>query len=267
MKEIEGQLSVTNKYRFYENAVQAHENDIEFVNDEYKKIYRRRPKTLREDFGGTAALACDWVKQSKNHNAWAIDLDPEPIKYGINNHYAKLSDTEKKRMKYVEGNVLDNYSFKTDIVVAFNFSYFIFKKRNELLSYFKKVKKGLNKDGAFFIDLFGGTDSYEPIEEETEHDNFSYYWDCESFNPITHESLYYIHFKTPDGIKHKKVFTYDWRMWTLMELREILDDAGFSKTLAYWEGDDDDGSGDGNFYTTEEAENCESWVTYLVALP
>ena len=31
----------------------------------------------------------------------------------------------------------------------------------------------------------------------------------------------------------------------------------------FWEGDDGDGGGDGEFYKTESAENCESWVTYM----
>ena len=56
-------------------------------------------------------------------------------------------------------------------------------------------------------------------------------------------------------------------MWSVVEIREILEEAGFSKTVAYWEGTDEDGDGDGNFYQSEEEENCESWVTYVAAIP
>ena len=53
----------------------------------------------------------------------------------------------------------------------------------------------------------------------------------------------------------------------MSELRDLLEEAGFSKTIAYWEGDDEeDESGNGEFYATEEAENCEAWVTYVAAL-
>ena len=50
----------------------------------------------------------------------------------------------------------------------------------------------------------------------------------------------------------------------------LLEEAGFSKTLGYWEGEeepDEDGDvgGDGEFYPTEEAEQCEAWVTYIAA--
>ncbi len=268
MQELEGQLPIATKYKLYEKSVQCHSNDIIFVNREFQKIYGKLPLSLREDFAGTAAMACDWVRQSELHLAWGIDFDSEPITYGMNNHHAPLSSNEKKRMKYIQGNVLDDYFFKTDIIVAFNFSYFVFKKRKELLNYFKKVYQSLNGQGAFFIDLFGGTEAFSPLEEETVHEEHSYYWDCEGYNPITGECLYHIHFKTHhDNIKHEKVFTYSWRMWSLAELREILEDAGFSKTIPFWEGDSDSGEGDGNFYNTEQAENCESWVTYIMALP
>jgi hypothetical protein len=56
-------------------------------------------------------------------------------------------------------------------------------------------------------------------------------------------------------------------MWVMSELRDILVEAGFSNTVSYWEGDDeDDGGGDGEFFATEEAENCEAWVTYIGAV-
>ncbi|ATH08874.1 hypothetical protein BIY24_13230 [Halobacteriovorax marinus] len=258
-------LSLEDKYKLYEASVQNHETDIDFINKEYKRYFKRKPLTLREDFGGTAAMACDWVRQSSDHKAWGVDLDSEPIKYGRENHYSRLSDAEQSRMEYIEGNVLEDRNFKSDVVVAFNFSYFIFKEREVLLNYFKKVREGLNDNGAFFVDLFGGTDACQEMVEETDHDDHTYFWDCESFNPITSEVLYYIHFKYK-GKKHEKVFTYDWRMWGLKELQDIMKEAGFSSVIPYWEGEDGDGGGDGNFYPAKKEENCESWVTYICAL-
>lgn len=263
-------LPAFKKHELYESAVQNVAGDLEFLNEQYQKVYGRRPLSLREDFGGTAALACLWTQQSDQHVACGIDLDPEPVEYGKAVHYGKLNDEEKSRMKYIMGNVLDDYDFKNDVVVAFNFSYSIFKKRKELVEYFSKVRQNLGEEGAFFIDLFGGTEARDVCVEETEDEEagFTYFWDCDKYNPITHECFYAIHFKTHnDGKKYRNVFTYDWRLWGLAELREIMEDAGFSKTVAFWEGDDDDGTGDGEFYKTEEAENCESWVTYIMALP
>ncbi|MBL6990058.1 MAG: class I SAM-dependent methyltransferase [Bacteriovoracaceae bacterium] len=260
-------LSEDDKHRLYESAVQCNEGDISFINFQYEAIYNKKPLSLREDFGGTGMLACEWVKQGPNHTSYGIDIDQGPIIYGQKHHYVKLSEEQKARMNYIEGDVMADYSFKSDVIVAFNFSYFIFKKRNELLEYFKKVRAGLNSDGAFFVDIFGGIEARQELVEETVHDEFSYFWDCDKYNPITNECLYKIHFKTADNKKHRDVFVYDWRMWGITEIREIMEDAGFSKTVTFWEGEGEDGTGDGNFYRTDEAENCESWVTYIVGLP
>ena len=259
-------ISIEQKYRLYEQAVQNPQNDIDFINEEFKKLVGRKALTLREDFGGTGALACLWTKQSSKHHSWAVDLSSEPIEYGRNNHFARLTTSEQKRMHYVQANVLEVSGIRADVVVAFNFSYFIFKKRVDLLKYFKEVKKSLGKDCVFFIDLFGGWESQQVTEEKTDHGKFIYYWDCEEFNPISNECFFSIHFKLPGKKKLQRVFTYDWRLWNLSELRDILAEAGFKKTVAYWEGDDGKGAGDGVFYPTETGENCESWVTYIAAI-
>ena len=43
------------------------------------------------------------------------------------------------------------------------------------------------------MDIFGGSECYEANEEETEHDDFSYFWDQDSYDPVTNEAMFYIH--------------------------------------------------------------------------
>jgi hypothetical protein len=106
------------------------------------------------------------------------------------------------------------------------------------------------------------------LEESSRRKDHTYYWDCESYNPLTAEVKYHIHFKThKDGVKHNKVFTYDWRMWDAKELQDVLKDAGFKHVHIYWEGVDKKGLGNGVFFKANKAENCESWVTYICAIP
>lgn len=257
------------KYSYYEATVQCVENDIEFIDTQFKKLTGNRAATLREDFGGTGKLACEWVRLGNQFKSWAIDLDGEPIHYGKEHHHSKLNDEQKERMSYVQENVLNAVEYRTDIVVAFNFSYFCFKKRKDLLEYFKSVYNSLNDGGMFFIDLFGGTEAQDLVEEETEYDDYSYFWDCDKFDPISNECIFKIHFKPKGKAKVEDVFVYDWRLWSLPELREIMEEAGFPKTVAYWEEDDedeDDDSGSGEFYISESEENCESWVTYIAGI-
>lgn len=266
MKTTAKKLSRDDKYLLYESSVQNPEADINFINREYKKVFGRNPTLLREDFCGTGAMACAFVKQSETHRAYGIDLDVEPISYGLDYHYSTLSEEAQKRMTYIKGNVLDKYDFKAEVIVAFNFSYFLFKGRNDLVHYFSTVRQHLKKDGMFFLDLFGGTETKKPLLESNRHKKHTYFWDCDRYNPLTGEVLYHIHFKKHDtGIRYDKVFTYDWRMWDARELLDVLADAGFKSTNIYWEGVDKEGLGNGVFKATTKALNCESWVTYITA--
>ncbi|MEK7382149.1 MAG: class I SAM-dependent methyltransferase, partial [Elusimicrobiota bacterium] len=58
------------------------------------------------------------------------------------------------------------------------------------------------------------------------------------FDPVSGEARFAIHFKPKGRKKIKDVFRYDWRIWTLPEIRDLLAEAGFRKTHVYWEGND-----------------------------
>ena len=237
------------------------------MHDEFKRFYKRSPFIFREDFCGTGAMSCEWVKADKRRQAFGIDLDPEPVEMGKVRHFSKLNKSEQKRMHYMLKDVMTVKTPKVDVVCAFNFSYFIFKERKTLLKYFKAVRKSLNKEAVFFLDIFGGPESQELVTDEKKLKNLTYFWECQMFNPFTHDCTFAIHFKDAKGKKHKNVFTYEWRFWTMPEIRDILKEAGFSKTVAYWEGDDKNGNGNGVFTPNEGPENCAAWVSYIAALP
>jgi len=253
------------KYWYYHKSVQSPEVDVEFFQDTFKAIKKREAKTLREDFCGTFAITCEWVKLGKDKVGYGVDLDPEPIAYGRKNYLSQISADQQKRVHIKEGNVLDPKLPKTDMVAALNFSYYLFKMREDLIKYFKNVYETIKKDGLLIADCFGGSKCMEPNEEETENDGFSYFWDQDTFDPITNEAMFHIHFKIDGQKKIKNVFTYDWRMWTIPELREIMREAGFKKTTVYWEGTTDDGEGDGEFTPAIKGEDCEAWVAYIMA--
>ena len=225
-KRMKKQLRDFNKYDYYIQSVQAPEADIEFFDQAWKDL-RKNPKdfvTLREDFCGTFLVCGEWVKSRKDRVAYGLDLDPEPLNYGEAHTLAKLNDDQKERLNCLQMNVLSPEAPKAQMVVANNFSYFIFKEREQLKEYFTSVHGKLTDDGLFVVDIFGGSQCHEPNEEETEHDGFSYFWDQDYFDPVTNHALFYIHFKRDGEKKREKVFTYDWRMWTIPELRELLRD-------------------------------------------
>ena len=260
----DAQLSTELKYQLYEKSVQNPGFEVEFLRKTYKQLTGKKARSLREDFCGTGAISCSWVADDPKNTAIGIDLDPEPILQGKKTHWNKLDSEAKQRMTYLEKNVLEAKQHKADMVVAFNFSYMIFTERQLMLKYFKSVRKSLDKNGLFLLDILGGPESQTLCEEETEHDDFSYFWDCDEFDPINNLCRFYIHFKYK-GTKYERAFTYEWRLWSIPELRDLLLEAGFSNVTVFWEGDDGDGGGDGEFEAAATAENSESWVAYIAA--
>ncbi|MBN2530870.1 MAG: class I SAM-dependent methyltransferase [Deltaproteobacteria bacterium] len=224
----------------------------------------RRPeqaKTLREDFCGTALLCARWIESLEGRTAVGIDLDRDTLDWGIENNIAPLGEDAQKVTLLCQDVLEAKTRPEFDIIAAFNFSYFIFKQRRTMLTYFKRVHKALNAGGVFILDLHGGPDAQFKMEEPTDMGEFDYVWDQDDFCPITHRALCHIHFHFRDGSKMKKAFTYDWRFWTMPELRDILEEAGFSQIDAWF----DEDNGDDEYAICETTENMEAWVAYLAA--
>jgi len=260
-------------HELYEKSVQSPEADIEFFINTYKVLRGKEPLDMREDFCGTGYLSVEWCKSHPQRRAQGIDLDRPTLDWGLEHNVNPAGPDVASRVELVEANVLDTSDFRADITCACNFSYNIFKTREALREYFEAVHRGLKDDGIFVMDVFGGTETMDILEEERDVDDedFTYIWDQDKFNPITNEILCYIHFNFPDGSAIRKAFTYDWRLWQLPELSELLQEAGFSKVRVYWEEfvDDDDDSdeleGTGEYFEATDVENQESWVNYIVA--
>lgn len=254
------------RYQYYQDAVQSPKDDAAFLDRVYQEEFKRPPKSMREDFCAAFALCCAWVKRDPSYEAIGVDIDPEPLEYGKAHYAAKLSSNERERVQILQRNVLDPELPTADIICALNFSYMGIKERPHLKEYFSKCLLGLGDRGVLVLDCFGGGGTQEPNENETEYDDFSYFWDQDTWNPVTHEAQFYIHFKRKGEPKREKVFSYDWRMWSLPELRDLLKEVGFSQVKIYWEGTDEDGDGNGEFALTTEGDQCESWVAYVVAV-
>jgi hypothetical protein len=258
------------KYRLYLDSVQAPGEDMEFVDQLYADARgtERQPQILREDFCGAFANCCAWVRRGDERIAYGIDLDSEPLDYGRMQYLPRLTESQRGRLHLLQEDVLSPGLPVADVICAQNFSYCVFKERKTLLAYFKNALATLRPDGILTLDCLGGSMYQEANEEEVIHEEegFSYFWAMESFDPLTYQAVFHIHFKRNGEEKREKVFTYHWRLWTIPELREALLDAGFSKVTVYWEGTTPEGKGDGNFVTVEKGEECQSWVAHLVAL-
>ncbi len=255
---------LADRYVYYEDSVQCVESEIDFVDTTFLKLRKRLGKSLREDFCGTTNTSCEWIQRRETNTAISVDLDDEVLEWGRQNKVAKLTSDQAKRITIMNDNVLSVKTKPVDIVLAMNFSYWILKSRELTIEYFVKIKNALVKDGIFFLDAYGGYEAFQEMEEKTKHKNFTYIWDQHSYNPITGFAKNYIHFKFKDGSKMMKAFIYEWRVWTMPELLEMLTEAGFKPTV-YWEQADEDGEGNGVFIPETEGDADAGWIAYIVA--
>ena len=69
-------------HALYQQAVQCVEAEIDFVDETFAKLRRRKARHLREDFCGTANAACEWVRRRRTNRAVAVDIDDAVLQPG-----------------------------------------------------------------------------------------------------------------------------------------------------------------------------------------
>lgn len=260
-----GMAEKADRHDLYEASVQDVVEETTFLARTFELLRGRAPAGLREDFCGTASAACQWVRGGEQRFAIGVDFDPEVLEWGREHRLSRLASAERQRVKLINEDVLKVDTGSVDIVTAFNFSYWTFKTRDQLRSYFAAARSALVDDGLMFLDIFGGSDAYVMGKEKTQHKKFTYIWDQHSFDPITADFVCHIHFRFPDGTRQKNAFTYEWRLWTLPEVRELLTEAGFSRVRVFWETEDEDGEGTGEYEEATAGLNDPAWIAFIVA--
>ncbi|MFM1831092.1 MAG: hypothetical protein RLZZ558_1432 [Planctomycetota bacterium] len=256
----------SDRHQLYEESVQSPDEECVFIDRVFRSLRGRTPSRLREDFCGTHYLSGTWVSRRAANVAVGFDLDTSVLAWGRARRAAQLKPMQLARLDMRRGDVRTARSEPVDVLAAFNFSYFLFKTRSDLVGYFRHARTQLKRDGVMMLDCYGGYESFSEQTEERDLDGFTYQWQTERYDPVTGDVLNHIHFVFPDGSRLRKAFTYDWRLWTIPEIRECLAEAGFRRTHVYWEGTDHaTGEGDGVFRKTTVGEACGGWIAYLAA--
>jgi SAM-dependent methyltransferase len=253
------------KYELYEAAVQNVAEQCHFVDYMFKSIRGRTARSFREDFCGTASASCEWTRLGWKRFAIGVDIDQTVLDWGREHRLSQLTQKQQQRVKLIHGDVMEVRAEPVDVLGAFNFSYWIFDTRDQLLRYFKTVHENLKPNGVFFLDAFGGYDAFRELTEKEDYDGFTYIWDQARYWPVTGRMKTYIHFRFPDKSKLKKAFAYTWRLWTLPEIREVLQEAGFRKSTVYFEYHDELGEGLGEWYAESKGEADSAWIANITA--
>ncbi len=260
--------SKADKYELYLKSVQEPEHEVNFVNRVYRSAYGKPAQILREDFCGTFAVCCEWVRGKAQRRAIGVDIDPEPLAWGKRHNLPKVAESAQSRIELLEDDVRSVRGPKADIVAAQNFSFCIFKTRDELRHYFRATHANLKNEGVLITDLLGGSESIEEDQEDVhKYNGFTYIWEQDRFDPITHGFKCHIHFRFKDGSELNRAFSYEWRLWSIPEMRELMVEAGFRRTEVYWEDTDSEtGEGTDVYRRRSHAESDPVWIAYIVGI-
>lgn len=266
LAEVSLTLRDKKRYSLYQVAVQSAEADAQFLAETYRSIRGKQAERLAEDFCGTFALCCEWIRLDAGRTAIGVDLDPNPMAYGLRYNASGLGIGQRARLSLKISNVLAKDLARADLICALNFSYYVFRDRATLLAYFRNVRRRLRPDGVFVVDAFGGANTQCGYTQKKKLSGFTYTWEQRRFDPFTNQANFAIHFAEKGSRPMRNAFVYDWRMWTIPEIREVMQAAGFRETIVYWEGTQSNGEGNGIFTRRSKGEECDVWIAYIAGV-
>ena len=272
-----GGRAPVDRHLLYTAAVQNVEDDLDLLESFYRRLRGTTPTRLREDFCGTAALACRWAARGPRRRAWGVDHHAATLAWARRRRFARLGEAAE-RVTLVVDDVRRVRRPAVDVIAALNYSYWVFHRREELRDYLRAARRSLAPGGLLVLDAFGGTAAMQALVE-TRHvpasrgpggeriPAFRYVWEQADFNPVDHRLRCHIHFRLGDGRELRRAFSYDWRFWSLPELRELLAEAGFREARVFLQDWDDEAHQPLVTYSPRRHfENQLTWLAYVVGL-
>ncbi|KAG5515763.1 hypothetical protein RHGRI_036719 [Rhododendron griersonianum] len=180
---------------------------------------------------------------------------------------------------FTDGRLMKDFPLPArDIICAFNYSCCCLHSRVELVSYFNHSHNALSRKGGIFVmDLYGGTSSECELRLQRKFPNFTYVWEQAGFDIVQRKTRISLHFhlqKQQKKLRH--AFSYSWRLWSLPEIKDCLEEAGF-RSVHFWIRQMPDageirsikGFGSGRDVKYEEVSSFEqqdSWNAYVVGV-
>jgi len=216
------------KFDLYQISVQNVKIEVEFFRKCYRMLYNKVATKFREDFCSTALLSCEWVKNNVMNTAVGLDIDPEALAWGLEHNVNNLT-SGSDRIRLLDHNVLTPYDQKEkfEIICSLNYSHFLLTKRRDLLTYFSNVYKSLDPKGIFILDFYGGSHIYEDHKYAKEKSQHFYQFSGKQMNILNNQSKCSLNYKV--NKKFIPHFSFDFRIYSIIEMREALEEAGFKK--------------------------------------
>ncbi len=211
----------------YELCVQSPQDLVPFL----RAVHGNSPVTLREDFCGTAALSRHWPGP-------AVAIDSDAVVIGEAHRRGAGPNVDLRCADCISSADQD----LADIIFVGNFSIGYIRDRRTLVNYLASSRSRLRSGGVFVCDTYGGASAFQLGSVERTHiapdgTVVKYLWRQDHANPLTSRVRTSLHFRViRDGeviADHPDAFTYDWRLWSIAELREAMTEAGFAATEVY----------------------------------
>lgn len=229
------------RFALYELCVQSPDRDARVLT----AIHGHAPHALGEDFCGTAGLSRSWAELGPKNLAVAVDHDAPTLARAHRHARVELIQADVHKVRS-----------RVDVIAVQNFSICELHTRAALVRYLKHARSRLNRRGCFVCDIYDGADAFftGPTRQRFKGpggETIDYFWEQRTANPFNGRVTNAMHFHVR-GKKRKptildNAFVYEWRLWSVRELRDAMTDAGFSQTQVYPRMPDAM-DGDGEFY-------------------
>lgn len=223
------------RHDLYELCVQSTSHLVPFL----RAVHGQHPTVLGEDFAGTAALSHHWADTVPDGQAIAVDLDADALAFRAD--HSRITKHTADVMAATE---------PADVIFVGNFSIGYWHTRADLIAYLAHARARLKPGGIFICDTYGGTTAYTIGDVHRDHwipndprypghagKRIRYTWEQRNADPITGMVTDALHFRVEKGGMIEQevfdAFTYEWRLWSLPELRDAMIEAGFSATEVY----------------------------------
>lgn len=219
------------RYDLYERCVQSPPIVVRLL----RAIHGGEPATLGEDFCGTAAVSREWVTQVLGGRAVALDRDPEPLARARGRGGVRVLRGDAFR-------ALKPVRDAADVIFVGNFSIGEIHERPGLVAYLRRCRARLRPGGVFVCDTYGGESAFtvgsvRRVVHAPGGRRIVYTWEQRRADPTTARVVNAMHFRVErDGWVEQSMhdaFVYDWRLWSVPELRDALAEAGFARSEVY----------------------------------
>ncbi len=215
------------RFELYERAAQSPAMQARFLRALHEAP-PGAPLILGEDFCGAGAVSRAWVALAPKHRAVCVDHDSDPLR--------RLRAFRPPRVAIRRADVMA-VKDPVDILATLNFSICEWKTRGELVAYLRRARARLRPGGVFVMDIYGGERAFALGTSEVElRGGVRYVWEQRAADPVTGRVVNAMHFRigahrAPRWLRD--AFVYDWRLWSIPELRDALAEAGLPDIEIY----------------------------------